>query len=258
VVTETSLHAPVIGYGWWDGLPQSPHRHAEGQLIYPVAGILAVTTELGTWVAGADQVAWTPGGFAHSHRASTRTEVAALTVSDEWSVLLPAQPTIFAVSALMREAMLTLAGGRTSRPSARRRLEGVVVDELLDAPTRPLYLPEPQDGRLKAVTELLRADLTDPRTLAELGRAVGASTRTLSRLFHSELGMTFHQWRTQLRVQHALVHLWHGHSVSLTAALCGWSNSSSFIDAFESVVGQTPGRYQVAQDRVAAHRGSTR
>ncbi|MGW1564309.1 helix-turn-helix domain-containing protein, partial [Streptomyces sp. NPDC002144] len=31
---------------------------------------------------------------------------------------------------------------------------------------------------------------------------------------------------------------------SETAVACGWSNPSSFIDAFTEVVGQTPGRYQ--------------
>jgi AraC-like DNA-binding protein len=46
--------------------------------------------------------------------------------------------------------------------------------------------------------------------------------------------------------------------VSMTAALCGWSNPSSFIEAFESIVGQTPGRYQVAQDRRAFHRAPAR
>ena len=248
---------PVMGYGWWDGQPQVLHQHTQGQLIYPAVGVLAVTTDLGTWVAAADQVAWTPAGSEHSHRAPTRTEVAALAVPEELSSMLPPRPAVFAVSPLMREAMLTLSGGRVLRASARTRLEAVLVDELLDAPERSLYLPEPRDGRLRGVTELLRADLTDTRTLAELGRVAGASARTLSRLFHSELGMTFHQWRTQLRVQHALVYLWQGHSVSSTSARCGWSNPSSFVDAFESIVGQTPGRYQAAQ-RLAGHRMPTR
>lgn len=41
-----------------------------------------------------------------------------------------------------------------------------------------------------------------------------------------------------------LIHLTHGRTVTDTAAMCGWSNPSSFIDAFTDVVGQTPGRYQ--------------
>ncbi|MFE2377402.1 helix-turn-helix domain-containing protein [Streptomyces sp. NPDC059398] len=35
-----------------------------------------------------------------------------------------------------------------------------------------------------------------------------------------------------------------GELVTETAVACGWSNPSSFIDAFTEVVGETPGRYQ--------------
>ena len=64
---------PVAGLGWYDGQAQVMHRHPAGQLIYPLAGMLAITTELGTWVAAADRVAWTPAGYEHSHRAPERT-----------------------------------------------------------------------------------------------------------------------------------------------------------------------------------------
>ena len=63
--------------------------------------------------------------------------------------------------------------------------------------------------------------------------------------------MGFHQWRALLRVQHALVHLWDGKSVTVTAMLCGWSNPTSFIEAFTAIVGQTPGRYQNDLPRAA-------
>ncbi len=94
------------------------------------------------------------------------------------------------------------------------------------------------------VTNRLHADPADRSTLSELGRAAGASERTLSRLFHAELTMSFHQWRTQLRIQHALVYLMNGHPVTEVAGLCGWSNPTSFIEAFTAALGQTPGRYQ--------------
>lgn len=48
---------------------------------------------------------------------------------------------------------------------------------------------------------LLHADPGNTATLAELGRAAGASERTLSRLFQAELGMSFQQWRTLRRIQ---------------------------------------------------------
>ncbi len=56
--------------------------------------------------------------------------------------------------------------------------------------------------------------------------------------------MSFHRWRTVLRIHHGLIHLTNGLSVTETATACGWSNPTSFIEAFTEIVGQTPGRYQ--------------
>ncbi|KRE60542.1 hypothetical protein ASG92_21575 [Arthrobacter sp. Soil736] len=51
----------------------------------------------------------------------------------------------------------------------------------------------------------------DPRTaspgLAELGRRVGASERTLSRLFRDEVGIGYTVWRNQLRLHLATLML---------------------------------------------------
>ena len=87
----------------------------------------------------------------------------------------------------------------------------------------------------------------DNATLAELGKTIGASTRTLSRLFRNELGMTFYEWRTQLRIYHALVLLAEGHDTTRTAYACGWANPSSFIAAFTNIIGTTPGRYRTSR-----------
>ncbi|TXK18843.1 AraC family transcriptional regulator [Homoserinibacter sp. GY 40078] len=241
---------PLTGVGWWDGKPQAMHEHADGQLIYPIAGVLAITTEIGTWMAAANRVGWTPAGWPHAHRAPARTQIAALAVPRELAESLPSQPAVFAASPLLREVLLALTGDRPLRVEARERLERVVIDELVDAAPEAAHLPEPRDDRLSAVTSLLRADLTDARTLTELGHEVGASARTLSRLFHDELGMGFHQWRTQLRIQNALVLLWDGHTVAETAVLCGWSSPSSFVEAFRASVGQTPGRYQAGRHQI--------
>lgn len=234
------------GAGWMPhGYHLEPHMHDKGQLVYAAAGTLATTTERGTWVAPANRMTWTPPGFAHSHRFYGRTDVRLLTIPIALCDELVDHPGVFAVSPLLREAVLALTDQRPpSRPGARDRLLAVVVDELCAAPEQSLHLPEPDDDRLRAATDLLQADPARPETLAELGRAAGASERTLSRLFRTELGMSFHQWRTTLRIHHALAHLTNGLSVTDTAMACGWSNPSSFIDAFSAVVGQTPGSYQ--------------
>ncbi len=233
------------GGGWLPhGYHLDPHSHTQGQLVYAAAGVLATTTDRGTWVAPAHRVTWTPPGFVHSHRFYGRTDARLVAVPADLCDGLVAHPSVFAVNSLLREVLLALTDRGESRPGAYARLLAVAVDELAEAPEQSLHLPEPRDDRLRAVTDLLQADPGLTATLAELGRAAGASERTLSRLFHTELGMSFHRWRTTLRIHHALAHLTSGRSVTDTAMECGWSNPSSFIEAFTEVVGQTPGRYR--------------
>jgi AraC-like DNA-binding protein len=221
------------------------HFHDFGQLRYAASGALVTTTRAGTWVAPANRITWVPPFHVHSSRSHGETDVRLLRVPAALAGQLPAEPSVFVAGALMREAYLATNTEPAGSPRARLLLE-VVITELVRAPREPLRLPEPDDPRLKAVTGLLHADPASPATLAELGRRTGASERTLSRLFGRELSMSFHQWRTLLRVQRALLELSAGTSVTDTATRLGWANPSSFIDAFTDLVGQTPGRYRAA------------
>ncbi len=228
------------------GFQIDTHVHADGLLVYAASGVVATVTERGTWVAPASRIIWTPPGFEHAHRFYGVTDVRVVGVPLLECGALPPEPGVFMVSPLLREALLALTDLPEARAGAHERLRAVVVDELVEAPDRSIRLPVPQDDRLREVTVILHADPAESATLAELGRRVGASERTLSRLFDREFGMSFHQWRTVLRIHHALLYLGDGMSVTDTATTCGWANPTSFIEAFSAIVGQTPGRYQAA------------
>ncbi|MEU6378821.1 helix-turn-helix transcriptional regulator [Streptomyces sp. NPDC046909] len=218
--------------------------------MYAAGGVLAVHTERGTSIVPANRVAWTPAGCTHQHRAHGDTDMRIVFLAPSLARLVPDRPVVFLASALAREVLLALTGPRADAaapgysPSARARLHRVLVEELREAHEQPLHLPEPQDDRLRAIARILRETPADNSTLAEFGRTVGAGSRTLSRLLRAELGMTFYEWRTQLRVHHALVLLAEGHDTTRTAYACGWSNPSGFIAAFTDIIGTTPGRYR--------------
>ncbi|MEU6241727.1 helix-turn-helix transcriptional regulator [Streptomyces sp. NPDC047024] len=219
--------------------------------MYAAGGVLAVHTERGTSVVPANRVAWTPAGFTHQHRAHGDTDMRIVFLAPSLARFMPDGPAVFLASALAREVVLALTGpgnyGDTTpgySRSARARLVRVLVEELREADEQPLHLPEPRDDRLRAIARMLSEDPADNATLAEFGKRIGAGARTLSRLFRGELGMTFYEWRTQLRLYHALVLLADGHDTTHTANACGWANPSSFIAAFSAVVGTTPGRYR--------------
>jgi AraC-like DNA-binding protein len=219
--------------------------------VYAARGVLSIHTEQSTSVVPANRVAWIPAGFSHHHRAHGHTDMRIVFLPASPARLLPGHPVVFLASDLVREILLTLTGPRYDDPTeddprrtARARLHRVLVDELHEAPEQPLQLPEPRDDRLRAVAQRLYEHPADHTPLAELGHSIGASARTLSRLLRNELGMTFYEWRTQLRISHALVLLAEGHDITQVAHACGWSNPSSFIAAFTNLIGTTPGRHR--------------
>ena len=96
------------------------------------------------------------------------------------------------VSPLLREVIVALTSGDGTPYTTRQRatMEQVALDQLRRVDQLPVGLPTLADDRLRAIVAVLRADPGDERTLASLGVAVGASERTLSRLFRQQAGMT--------------------------------------------------------------------
>ncbi|MEU4252750.1 helix-turn-helix transcriptional regulator [Amycolatopsis sp. NPDC026612] len=230
---------------WPPGETVPAEAHTRGHLVYAARGVLSLRTERGTWIVPANRVAWTPAGYTHRHRAHGHTDMRIVFLPPSVARLVPDHPAVFTASDLAREVLLALTGPREYDRAASARLRRVLVDELRAAPEQPLQLPEPRDDRLRALARVLDEKPGDTTSLAELGARVGASARTLSRLFRTELGMTFYAWRTQLRVHHALVLLADGHDTTHVAHACGWANPSHFIAAFTAVVGSTPGRHRI-------------
>ncbi|GAA1875551.1 helix-turn-helix transcriptional regulator [Pseudonocardia ailaonensis] len=220
------------------------HRHDDHQIVYAARGVLAISTTAGTWMAPGNRAIWVPAGTIHAHYAHGELELHLVGVPAHRNPLGLTDPTVLAVAPLLRELIM----GYTAMPdddrgAERARLHAVLLDRLRAAPHQPLHLPAPSSPLLRSVCDVLRTDPADGRTLDELGHQVGASSRTLSRLFRSDLGMTFPQWRTQLRLQVALVLLADGASVTTVARQCGWSSPSAFIDVFRRTFGHTPGAH---------------
>jgi AraC-like DNA-binding protein len=220
------------------------HDHAEHQLVYPRSGVLHVRTDRGAWVVPQRRAAWLPAGVPHSHRAHGRTQMLTLAFPASVSPLNTTEPTIVPVGRLLREVITTLAEDRSLGPDDRGDLYRVALRRLAPAPALRHHLPAPADPRLRDVAAILADDPADPRTLAELGRVTGASERTLSRLFRRDTGMTFPQWRAQLRLQHSMLLLAAESTVTEAAIASGYSNVSAFIAAFRDAFGLTPATYR--------------
>ncbi|WP_251863537.1 helix-turn-helix domain-containing protein [Achromobacter sp. Marseille-Q4962] len=87
-------------------------------------------------------------------------------------------------------------------------------------------------------------------TIDQWSEHVGASTRTLTRLFREETGLSFGQWRQQLRLVETIARLAQGVSVSTVASELGYRSASAFISMFRETLGDTPQRYLKRRESV--------
>lgn len=224
------------------GAAVEAHRHAEHQIVYASRGVLEVSTHAGSWMAPANRAIWIPAGEVHEHRAYGPTTLHAVGLPLRANPLRLSGPSVLYVGPLLRELLIAYTERPHEDSATRRRLRAVLLDELRAARQKAIHLPAATDPRLAAVCSILAADPADPRSLAQLAAASGAGQRTLTRLFAQEFGMSFPQWRTQLRLHLALRLLAEGTSVTATGHRCGWATTSAFVDVFHRQMGYTPGR----------------
>ncbi|MDJ0463771.1 helix-turn-helix transcriptional regulator [Streptomyces sp. H27-C3] len=236
--------APTRAQRLAPGAAIDAHRHDDHQIVYAARGVLAITTGAGTWVAPATRAIWVPARTVHAHQAHGRLDLHLVGLPATDNPLGLDGPTVLTVSPLLRELILAYTRAPLDDSPVRRRLRAVMLDQLKASHHEPVHLPTPSAPRLKELCAILQADPADSRSLAMLGKEIGASDRTLSRLFQSDLGMTFPQWRTQLRLYRALVLLAENTPVTSVARACGWASASAFIDVFRRAFGHTPGAHQ--------------
>lgn len=234
------------------------HWHDENQIVYAGRGVLSVTTDAGSWIAPATRAIWIPAGTVHEHRAYGDTDLHLVGLPVKDNPLRLDQPAVIGVGPLLRELIITYTEQPAGLAAERRRLRAVLLDRLRHSAQQPVYVPAARDPRLVAVCAILRDNPADNRTLARLGVVAGVSDRTLTRLCRAELGMSFPQWRTQLRLHHALRLLAEDIPVTAVAHQCGWASSSAFIDVFRRAFGHTPGTHRALSPTATAPRRALR
>jgi len=127
-------------------------------------------------------------------------------------------------------------------------LAALVLEELTHADVQAMGvpLPHPQTGdkRLRALCEAVLRAPSERARLGEWAADIGASERTVARLFRDELGLSYQQWRQQAILAHALPLLARGTPVSQVAAASGYASDSAFSAMFKGAMGQPPSHFQ--------------
>ncbi len=234
-----------------------PHAHAWAQLAYCASGIVQVSAAQSgdaadeiTYIVPPSRAVWIAPGARHHITVLEAAELRTLYIDASATPEGWQDCRVMVVSPLLREAIhaLDTLAERPLTAAREQLLSAMVLDEITHADRQALGvpLPHPQTGdkRLRALCEAVLRAPTARATLAEWAADVGASERTVARLFREELGLGYQQWRQQAILAHALPLLARGQSVSRVAAASGYASDSAFSAMFKAAMGQPPSHFQ--------------
>src|SRR6218665_3548793 len=235
------------------GSVAAAHQHAWGQLSYALSGVLEVRTAVGGFLAPPRHAVWVPAALEHEVLNHGPTEMRSLYVRADAAAPLPAGCTVLQVSGLARELIRRVSALPVDydEVGADGRLAAVLLDELARLPKARFELPLARDRRVLQISVALQQQPDDRRGPAQWGETVGASERTLARLFVQQTGLGFGAWRQRLRLLLSLQALETGASVTAVALGHGYDSPSAYIVAFRAAFGMTPGEMRAG----AATRG---
>lgn len=237
---------PLVGYAidYEAGTDTGWHQHPRAQLLHAIEGVLRVETEAAQFVLPPGTGLWMPARTLHMTRMPAGLRMRALFLRADAARAGPGAVTVVAISALLRELILAACAEPVAwdERGPATHIAALALHEISRAGTQPLQVPVCRDKRLRRVADALMADPADQRGLGEHAAAAGASERTLARLFRRETGMTFQQWRRQVRLTEGLARLAQGETPPRAAASVGYASSPAFGAAYRAAFGITPGR----------------
>lgn len=232
-------------YEYEAGCRIEAHAHVAGQLVYAVSGAMSISTGQGAWVVPPLRAVWIPPGHIHAIAMHAHVSMRTVYLVDHRSRLFEPRCCVVSVCDLLRELILeaTKFPDDYVLTGRYRLIVELLLGELKTSPQVPLHLAEPQDHRLRRITDKLKADPGDSRPLGCWAKTANASERTLARLFLKETGLTFAQWRQQARLVSAIAMLAQGTPVTTIAIDLGYSTPSAFGSMFRRALGRPPSEY---------------
>lgn len=220
------------------------HQHRKAQLLYSSAGCMRFNLADTQVVLPPTRAAWLPAGVVHQVTMRNVVAYRSLYFEPETVASLPDKVTIFHVNPLLKALIDTMSfwPWDKSRHSQHNAF-ALLIEELLHADAQNLSLPLPKDKRLQTWLKQLQQQQKIPASLQDMAIEIGASERTISRIFSNETGMAYQAWRQQWRLLSAIEQLAAGASVAQVGFNLQFSSDSAFISFFKQYTGITPAQY---------------
>ncbi len=233
-----------------------PHSHPWAQVALSSTGVIRMTAGRSTYLVPPTRALWIPPGVEHVVSVVEPADIRTLYIHQTPQRIGPGVPRaerdawrecrVLEVSPLLRELVTHLPadpGALAPLNDRERWIGALILDELRRARPLPLGIDLPNDKRLRSLCEAVLDEPTRWPTLDGWAREAGASARTVARLFRSELGTSFLQWRQQVLLARALSMAARRMPMSAIAAELGYASPSAFTAMVRRSVGAPPSRF---------------
>ncbi|KVW85961.1 AraC family transcriptional regulator [Burkholderia cepacia] len=225
------------------GYVKHQHVHKRAQLIYAISGVMEVSTIDRHWLVPPQRALWMPPQVAHEMRSRTDVELRTLFVRvPDVGQPLPEAPELVYVTPLLRELILRAVDLPTEHEAsgAAAQVLSLIFSEMTFVPPTQFYMSRVSDPRLIHVEDALRRDAGSQESIEHWASLASMSVRTFARRIKAETGLSFTEWRQQIRLTEAVVRLVRGEPVTTVALSLGYENAGSFSRMFKRVMGNIP------------------
>jgi AraC-like DNA-binding protein len=221
------------------------HQHNWGQFLYAQKGVLAIVTDSFRYICPAEQGIWLPSNVPHEVTTLSDCILSSLYIDNSETSAIDNYAHMLQVSPLLKMLIVEAVKFTDNYDwqSTQGRHFRLIRDQVGSATKMDTQLPYPVTEKLLHITHQLNLFPANNQSLEAWGRVVGASSRTLSRSFRKETGLTFNEWRIRLKLQVAIRQLHEGQTVTNVALNLGYETSSAFTFMFRTKLGKTPSQF---------------
>jgi AraC-like DNA-binding protein len=255
LLIETEMSELVIGlsseHNYREITP--PHHHSRAQFLYASSGLIQVFTPNHVWIVPPMCALWIPASIEHSVISLSHVKMNTALIETAAAQLMGQHCFIIRVSKLLHELLIRLNALESMPPSAvlsddelSRSLQILIFDEIHKANLLPIQIPWPQDKRLLQICSTMLSTPGQLKDLSTWADDIGASTRTLMRMFQKETGLSYRAWIQRMHIAHALSKIASGEPIAQISRALGYNNPSAFSTMFKRHLGQTPQQFKQA------------
>ena len=224
------------------------HQHSTGQMVFATQGVMLIETAQGRWTVPPQRALWIPPNEPHAIEMLTETHMRTVYFHPDFMASCSAFTQrgivhVVVASPMIKELVLGLF--ETERSNDMRALMAkLLLHALVETAFLPTYLPMPADKRIKNALSILMAKNDWRQSLDEVSAGAHMSSRTFTRRFASEVGMSFRDWRQRARLVKSLDLLALNQSTKSIAHNLGFASAAAYCAAFRDLLGCTPSEFR--------------